>query len=299
MAVALANPEPASRKQNVEVLRILAAFGIVLFHAGGDYAQIGYSGLVIFLFLAPFFDACEWDRRRNIMSLALRLLLPWAAFMVLYGALNFLTKGWIISPDLQVWEAILYGTSPHLWFLPFIFVVLCAVALGKQLSAPNQVAIAAIFGLLAMTILTAQWRAAGSAAGPPLAQWLHALPAVLAGVALGAATAGRKLLWLSVLSILLVAAIAIIQQDPGFAVPYGLALPLVLLAIYLPQVKFSVEKLSRSMMGVYLVHIIALAVVGIFMEKTSLLAAAVAFIASLIGVVIARKVFPATRYILG
>ncbi|WP_120077451.1 acyltransferase family protein [Aurantiacibacter odishensis] len=289
----------APRNQNVELLRIIAAFGIVVFHAQGEYAPVGYAGLVIFLFLSPFYDASAWEKQRNLPTLAVRLLLPWAVFLAVHGALNFVTKGWIVNPDLTPGAAILYGTSPHLWFLPFIFAVMCAVAIWKRLTGPVPQIVIAAAGLVAMMALVPHWRATGDVAAPPVAQWLQAAPAVLAGLALGAATSARKLRLFAVVAILVAAAIAIWQDARGISVAYGLALPLVLLALYSPKVPFSVEALSSCMMGVYLVHALALAVVGAFLERTSLFAAVVAFVASAIGVLLARKLVPATRYILG
>ena len=286
------------RQQNIELLRILAAFGIVLFHAGGPYMQFGYAGLVIFTLLAPFFEAAAWQRRRDPRVLARRLLLPWAAFTLLYGLANLATKGWFIDPQLPPIAAILYGTSPHLWFLPYIFVVMLVTSLSKAYLRHVLVVVGLALALVIMLWLAPAWQPVGEAAGPPVGQWLHALPAVLAGLVLGAATAsGRR--WIAYLALVLGAVAAFQSQQLGVEIPYAIALPAVLVALRLPQFGKSVEGISQCMMGVYLVHSLALAVVGRITDKTTFMAALLAFALSLAAVWLARRYVPASRYLLG
>jgi len=78
------------RNQAIESLRVVAAFGIVAFHAKVAGAQAFYAGLVVFLFLAPMFEAGpNWLRKRGTGELARTLLLPYAFWYLFYLAANF------------------------------------------------------------------------------------------------------------------------------------------------------------------------------------------------------------------
>lgn len=97
------------RNQNLELVRIAAAFGIVLFHSQANGAAIGYSGLIAFVILSAMFA-----RPASPTALAKGILLPWAFWSIAYGVVNLALRGYVFRPDLTPIGAVLYGTGVHL-----------------------------------------------------------------------------------------------------------------------------------------------------------------------------------------
>lgn len=264
------------RNQTLELLRIVAAFGIVLFHARAPLADFGYSGLVVFVALSAYFAG---ERRKGF---AQKILVPWLFWMAIYGITNFAFRGSAL-PDTALPLAILAGTSPHLWYLPFIFVVTWAIWLIK----PHPIAGFAMAILLLTT--SPWWREAGLE--PPVAQWMQALAAVGIGLALRAPS-GKFL----VAAVLLVAAMV---QTQGISTPYMLGSALLLVAVAAPQMRWSVQPLAECMYGVYLVHVLALGLFNRITGEGTMATVALAFLASCVGVYAARRFIPQSRVVLG
>lgn len=272
------------RNQTIELVRICAALGIVVFHSGATGAELGYSGLIAFTIFATYFAGSD------IGKLAKRVLVPWAFWSVFYLGWRFVADG---SPfhaargegAMSPLASILYGT--HLWFLPFIFVANAVTGAMNWKSTPIICAVLA-FLLLAFT---PEWRALQLETTPPVTQYLHALPAALLGVAFrdraGLAIGGVGLL------------VAVWWRVSGISLPYAVGGGAVIAALLLPRLPIKVEGVSGCMMGVYLVHIAALGVFNRITGPTTLDTAVAAFAASLAGVWIARKAWPATRLVLG
>ncbi len=268
-----------SRNQNVEIARILAAFGIVWFHSGAPYAAVGYSGLVTFIALSTFFASA------GPAKLARRVLVPWLFWTVFYLGWRFAADGNPFIEGLGPLASILYGA--HLWFLPFIFVV--NVAVGGLASRHLPLACA----LLALVMLAAVpwWRDWQLTLGPPLAQFVHALPAALIGVALRT-RAGTAIAVLAL-------AVGFYWQEGGVSYPYAIGGGLAVAAVLLPRLPWKVEAVSSCMFGVYLVHIAALGIFNRISGPQTMLTVVLAFLASLVGVWVLRRYLPASRVVLG
>jgi hypothetical protein len=268
-----------NRNQNLEIVRIASAFGIVLFHAGAPSAEIGYSGLIAFTVLATYFA------KFRPAKLASRILLPWAFWSVAYIAFRFVLEGRLFPENMDPIISILYGT--HLWFLPFIFVAILFVSAVEVRWLPEICALAALVLLAA----TPWWRDFQLSFGPPFAQYFHALAAALIGV-------GIRTKWGRITSAVGLA-ICYFWGVEGVSVPYALGGGIVIAALSLPDIKIDVQKVSSNMMGVYLVHGAALLVTFRLFGYGSELAAIAAFVGSLAGVWIARRLFPPSSSVLG
>ncbi|HUD29475.1 MAG TPA: acyltransferase family protein [Novosphingobium sp.] len=302
-AEATATPPRPPRNQAVEALRILSAFGIVEFHGGGALAGYFYTGLIVFIALSPMLDCYyNWERLRPIRSLAKTLLIPWLFWSVIYAGFALLRHKPVLLPENPV-LAVLMGTSPHLWFLPFIFLVLVALGLAKSRVSPSIAFLAAALAVLLILATAGTWRPLSLGWPLPLPQWAHAIGAVFAGIAIGLTTRAGKLLVPGVALVAIGLVIAIAAGIPGISFTYGLGIPLTTAAVFLGRrwwpANLSVQAVSECMMGVYLVHIILLSIAGAFVTKGSLLQAVIAFSASLGLVFAARRILPATRLILG
>jgi hypothetical protein len=268
-----------ARNQSIEAVRILAAFGIVLFHSGAAGSELGYSGLVVFTALATYFAGS------GAAKLARRVLVPWAFWTVFYLGWRFAADGSPFHEGLSPVASVLYGT--HLWFLPFIF----AVNLALSFATARWVPLACGIGAFALLAASPWWRELQLASGAPVTQFLHAIPAALLGVAF------RQRVGMAVSAAGLV--VCLLWSVPGVSLPYAVGGFAVLVAMLLPRLPWNIEAVSACMMGVYLVHIAALGVFNRITGPASLITVLAAFVASLAGVLIVRKWVPASRWVLG
>jgi peptidoglycan/LPS O-acetylase OafA/YrhL len=77
------------RDQAIEFLRVIAALGIVFFHAKTGFSEIGYAGLVAFLVLSLSLEVgINYERKRSIKNLALTFIIPFLIWSVIYALLN-------------------------------------------------------------------------------------------------------------------------------------------------------------------------------------------------------------------
>lgn len=279
MSPAASGKAATLRNQNVEIVRIIAAFGIVVFHSASPGGAVGYSGLVAFAMLSSYFAGAA------SVKLARRIMLPWLFWSVFYLGWRFAADGSPFHPGLNPVESILYGT--HLWYLPFIFV---AILLASQLRAGWGTLICGV-AASALLIATPWWRDIQMGFDPPVSQFLHALPAALIGVALRS----RAGIIVAVAGLVVCA----FWQVGGVSLPYAVGGGVVVAAILLPPIDRNVEAVSSCMLGVYLVHIAALGVFNRITGQGEILTPAAAFGASLVGVWVVRKFVPVSRTVLG
>lgn len=296
-AIGTIGPE---RLQGIELLRILAAFGIVAYHAGAPFRDFAYSGLIVFLLFSPMLDTrFNWERVRPVGTLARKLLLPWAFWMVVYGAANWLQHKTIFPGG---WTDILYGTSPHLWFLPFMFLVLAVLNMVKP-RFPCALFWLCAAAACALLFTVSVWRPISLMWAHPFPQWIHAAPPVFAGIALGLmgkAGSGKFIALLVFAGALIVADAALL---PGVGTPYTIGIVLAAVTVFwsmniVPD-DWNIHPISACMMGVYLCHILVLKIVGATFGTNSYLTVSVTFIVALGAVWAARRLFPLSRFVLG
>ena len=295
-------PQPhTQRNQAIEGLRVLAAFAIVAFHAQGEGYRWFYSGLVVFLFLSAMFAMAPASRERRPRELALRLLVPFAFWSVVYGALNLALGRPLFVQDHPA-SILLAGTSFHLWFLPFIALVLAVLGVLRKIGRPALVCVALAFAggtLLASAPLWFEhiWQFA-----IPFPQWLRALPAVLLGAATGLLVQSGSARQAALLAMIAGVALSLLAPLDGFTLPYALGLGVTALAVAAPRIVsrgFNLQPLSDNMLGVYCVHIIGLGVAARLVERGSMAQVVLAFVLSLAGVWLARRLVPHARFVLG
>lgn len=235
---------PASPPRNVwvEGLRIVAAFGIVWYHSRylpGRF--VGYGGLIFFVVVAAFYET----RRTRSVSVGVtagRLLIPWAVWSLAFAAVNIAQRDPIFTEG-----GPLAGTAPHLWYLPFIFAVTVAIRFMK-----GRVAYPALFGLGLMLVTAAAWRQATVYAGPPVSQWVHALPAAMLGIVL--AQPGPR--W-TLMAGMAIGAMLLLLSITGVGLPYTVGCGAAAFALTSPSSTAPtpmLDRLAPLMFGVYLVH---------------------------------------------
>ena len=234
--------------------RLIAAFGIVVFHAGAPGAAIGYAALPFFLMLMLVF-ALPGAARRDISSYARgrwrRLMRPFLLWSGVYGALKLAEvalTGATLRDEFAL-HMLLTGPAIHLWFLPFAFV--CCLLLFALARRARHHADLWAFGLVAAALLLQAARQ-DQVFAPPLAQWAYVAPAACLGAAL--ALLGARPILQTVL------ALGFVALATGFGWSAGLpqlALALAALLacglIHLPPSRTS-ARAAQAAMGVYLAH---------------------------------------------
>ncbi len=257
------SPGAAARRQDLELLRIASAFGIVLFHSGSDTTGIGYSGLVVFLVLSTCFAAARPGREASIGRIlakrSVRLLVPWAFWMLAYGIRNHFVGRNILETDRGWINGILAGTQIHLWFLPYLFVA--GVALDWISCRVKRASSGWFAGVAAIALLAtaAIWRPWADLHGYPTVQYAHGLAGLFAGVFLGSwggmDPLARRLLLAGLLGS---AFLALWRGIDGVGIPYSVGLALCSWFVLRPWrrvQRWNVQAVSDCMFGVYLVHI--------------------------------------------
>lgn len=279
----------------VELLRVVSAFMIVWYHTQVPIGhQFSYAGLVIFIILSIFFNLKFDSFSKQVITAFNRIIVPWLFWFLIYGIANVLVGKPFVELNGSVLEAILAGSKIHLWYLPFIF---CAIISYLTLMRFMTFKTITIFsGILYIgCVLTINiWREWSLAMGPPIAQYFHAIPAVL----LGGVFATYKYLEhkqfnMMLLGLLLVTYSAI--SIKGFGVPFMVAIVLVYMSIIkLNNVKFT-EKillLSKQTYGIYLVHPIFLFVVSKVNNNLGYLMPLAVFICSFLAVFVFKLTLP-------
>jgi hypothetical protein len=292
------------RVQAIEFIRIVAAYGIVAFHDLAPMRNIAYSGLIVFLILSPFVDcAFNWDRKRSLRALAKILLIPWAFWFVAYGLLNMVRGVSLIPHEKNFLFGVLFGTSEHLWFLPSMFVFLAALNELKGRARPRSIYWLCVLAVSLLLVTAGLWSPASVRWSPPLGQWMHAMAALLGGVALGLsnrvrreeAVAGGMAMLLCLLS-------SQAGFAPSISLPYLIGGGLVVVALAIQGVlpaRFNVQSVSSCMFGVYLTHMAWLAVFHRVSGRANYETVTLAFLSAVAATWILQRILPSSRLVLG
>lgn len=117
---------PQIRNQSLDLMRAMAAFGIVWAHMQAPWMEVGYLALALFVMLTTgmaVFSAESRSFGRFMRGRFWRIFLPWLVWCGLYLALEAgrsgnLSRFW----QLTDWQSLLVGPYEHLWFLPFVII---------------------------------------------------------------------------------------------------------------------------------------------------------------------------------
>ncbi|MFG1275743.1 acyltransferase family protein [Xanthobacter flavus] len=295
--------QQSERNQLLEMLRIVAAYGIVAYHAKTPLHDLVYSGLIIFLVLSPLVDIhYRWKNPRSAAQLANVLLIPWFFWSMIYALINIVTnRPMIVTGDLVT--GILYGTSPHLWFLPYIFVVLASVNTLKKANRPDLVFWASLSLGIALLLTADLWSPVLLNCAPPFAQWIHAVPPTLIGIAIGAMYKLR--LGPAIICVLVPLALVFLgfQEVAGVSIPYVIGILSVMFLFYFgiywnPHL-WNIRAISELTMGVYLSHMIWVGIFNNILGRGTFVAATAAFLAAAAMVGVLHRYLPVSRRFLG
>lgn len=268
------------RLLSIELLRIVAAFGIVWFHVGAPGADLGYGGLPAFLIVAVAFAAAPpraGAPRQTVVARLRRLGVPWLFWCLVYGAAKAARALAAHTPWSETFQPpmLLYGTAIHLWYLPFAMVVTVLVGLAVGRGLPVRTA-----GFRRAMLLAAGGAIVGASAldgriaAEPFAQWVFVSPFVFLGlvfasIPIGQPTTGPRLL--AVLGVVAVACAVAAWWCPGpCLVPYSSGTAACALAwSFSRPVGPVVLRLAALSFGVYLAHPLVHSVLTRVLSETS------------------------------
>ena len=191
------------RNGNIDVLRLIAASGIVWFHVGAPGQTVSYSALSLFIILMivlPLQNPWSGSLRSYVAQRADRLIRPWIIWSGIFACFKIAqanTQNRSIQTEFD-WSMLLVGTQTHLWFLPFGFVCSIAAFVATREIDQTSKFVFPFSLLVAIGSLPISAWALSNELPTPLAEWCYGLPAVFFGIAIYFANLSqRKLLFVS------------------------------------------------------------------------------------------------------
>lgn len=292
-----------TKRQDIQLLKVISAFGIVWFHSGAVGQDFAYSALIVFLVVSSYLAAQSTKPTKSVADRAKRLLVPWFVWFVFYGVINLAMHKPFVPLSNGIIPGIFVGTKFHLWFMPFIFFTLIAFDWLRSRMTPRFIGYACSALAILIFASTSDWRPWSLKLGAPFAQYAHAINGVIIGIFLGHYYALPNLVRsLLLLIILALAAYLSILPISGVGVPYFIGVSLSA-AILLFNRHFPVEInfnwLSECTLGIYLIHPLFMMIIFHGKLVTGLSIPFVVFLASIISVMLIKRIAPsASKYVM-
>jgi fucose 4-O-acetylase-like acetyltransferase len=288
------------KRQDIELLRVLGAFGIVWFHSRASGWEFGYAGLMFFLIISLFFWAQSDRDSHGIGGRVSRLLVPWLFWFLFYGAANLATGKPFFPLERGMASGILAGSSIHLWYLPFIFLILVLFDRLRKWISAELLGYGCALAAIAVFVTSGLWGPWSREMGAPVAQYCQAIFGVLVGVFFGRYRV-MSAPWRELLLLILIALTLGLYFVAGIGIPYivgtTVAAVVLLHGVRLPE-RFNLEWLSASTLGIYLVHPFYLRLIGKVSDVEGMAYPILAFLLSALTIVLLRRYSPrAARYV--
>jgi len=251
-------------RRSVDLVRFVAALGIVWDHARAPYADIGYLALSLFLVLTSYLAVGSYlrsDGRNFWASRARRIAVPWLAWCVFYRLVFEVVSDAPRALLAEPWS-LLIGPSIHLWFLPFVMGALVVIGpLCRWVTSVQSlwVACAALvvlsvpMGMLHAQVAPMAWFVDTGPFPQPWPQWFFSLPLFLFGALLALAERlGR--VWMPVATAAVISGL-LVWRAPEFASVQMILVTLVFLAVWRVEIAAKWPTvLAGQAFGIYLLH---------------------------------------------
>ncbi len=244
------------RRQSIDLMRILAAFGIVWAHMQAPGRTEGYIALALFIILTAFLSIRSLERggqRRFWLGRLVRFALPWVVWSLFFLALE-MARGEGIDGVLTVNEpySLLYGPAIHLWFLPWVVLTSPLIVLAARfLTTGGRIWVASIAAV--PVGVWAMWLHDTASPEDPFGQWLFATIPLIYGI-LSAVRRLRGAVLAPMVFAVLTVGIATFGWG-SFAAPFLLSAALVFEAFWRADLSgFNVTPFAELAFGIYLVH---------------------------------------------
>lgn len=279
-------------RTDVELLRVISAFGIVCFHSGYGFARdAAYAGLVVFLVFSIYF-ALNSTKKYSVRSRALRLLVPCLIWSIIYAFTDVLRGDPVFSGGSSILSKVLLTPAVHLWYLPFVFFWLIALDRVKSVN-PQVLAVAAASSACILLMTAPFWRQWEYSS--PFGQYMHATPAVLLGVFLAlysyCSSLQKRILLVGVIACI---GVILMLNISGISLTYGLGFCASLILLknrdMLPSNRV-ILVFSKLTFGIYLVHPLIIDVMR-YLGVSDFLLPVLTFFASAMFIYLMLKVIP-------
>ncbi len=280
-------------RQDIEILRVLSAFGIVWFHSGAPGRAFAYSGLVIFIILSVYLSQHGNQHISTRFRIrARRLLVPWSIWFSFYGLIRLLTQKPLIPLENGAIAGVLSGPSSHLWYLPFIFVLLVIIDSARVKLPPSILAWTGYALAILAFVSWGRWSVPENPSEYPWMQYGHAMTGIFLGIFMMHYGALPRWLAPYLLGTLLIASASAISIQ-GYGIPYTVGICLSAIVLLTPEreITFNVQPLSRCTLGIYLLHPLILMIMGKFVFASPAEKAIVAFAGSALLIWLFKKYF--------
>ncbi len=281
------------KRQDIEFLRIISAFGIVWFHSGAIGHAVSYSGLMVFLILSTYLSkkstAAGLFRKRFE-----RFIVPWMFWFVVYAVENIVRGEPIINAKRSFLAGVLAGPSIHLWYMPFMFFCLVTLDTAKRHLPPMALCLTSAALAILIMAVTPSLTQPLAELGYPAPQYGHGVVGVLVGIfLLYFDVLPGKTRWLICATMIFVAT----QRLPYAGIENPSVIGMVLcfvLASGITQKIRSVDftPLSQCTLGIYFIHILFLDLAAKARIFHGIRGPLVVFVASAITVYYLRRAFP-------
>jgi surface polysaccharide O-acyltransferase-like enzyme len=174
---------PTTYRPALDAAKVVSAIAIIFYHALAPGRELWYAGLVVFLcFSAALHRFKHEPVARTAKERYDRLLKPWLTWFLIYAVVNLANGAPVASGD-NILFLLLAGPSIHLWYLPFIFLVLFIFDCVKAHTGKTALKYASLMAMLLFFAAAPYWRPYSFNLIEPIPQYWHAAPAVLLGLA--------------------------------------------------------------------------------------------------------------------
>lgn len=244
-------------------------YDIIGFHAATERTLLlGGLGLSTFLLLTNLFN-CTVSEKRGFRQFARdkmnRLVYPWLFWCAVYGAENLFVAFRHDKPLSEVFNLhmLLYGTSDHLWFVPFALVSALAVALAQGFTSrmPHAPVVFGSAGVGAVMLFVSATLLGRFEFNSPFDQYLYALPSALIGFAMGrsllieSVTERQRVQRVFCVAAAVFGCVAVAFAAQWFPVRYAVSAILVMAAVARPgTADWLTDAMTPLLFGIYLVH---------------------------------------------
>lgn len=278
-----------ARRKDIEAARVAASFLVVWYHCPSEVPDLAYAGLVFFVIASTHFSVREAAAGEFVSGHRVgRLLFIWLFWYAVY-ALVALAEGKITGYiDGPLSRLLLVGPAIHLWYLPFLALILLVAHKAAQVvEHPFGLGVVGALYAISMSFVDS-WRPWTMGLGSPWAQYAHVIPAVFLGVwfARMGEHCQRDRIWFLVFALALSLPAWFV---PGVGVTYFVGLLLastILIARDGARLLDWVSRSAKYMLGIYLIHPLLIRLLRHQFEPHGLALAAIAFLLSL-GIVVA------------
>lgn len=253
-------------RRSIDLVRFVAAFGIVWDHARAPFADEGYLALALFLVMTSFFAVGSFERSdgtRFWWARVTRIAVPWLFWCAMYRVVyEVMSHSPGLEPVLTEPWSLLIGPFVHLWFLPFVMIALiCIPYISRGIKDTRSMVFACLWlvvialplGMLHAGATPLNWTVNLGNVPQPFLQWSFSAPIFLFG-ALVAVARRLDLVWMPIAAAALISGF-LFWWVPEFASVQMLLVALVFEVIWRIDIKGTwPAALAGYAFGIYLLH---------------------------------------------